>query len=225
MTIYKQETISYDYGSERNIYSFPPLKDCDDLTKFMVLLESMCGTINEIMAEKHTADGKTYIYYKKYDDLPDFFDNFDFHNMQEYNTYVFAGCNKEAKFKTHCELDTVKNILNVYKYHDGSDKSKNDDYAYYKFRNDIIVRMNMTGSGCYYLTNDNRWKLDYSYEDWVYDAAYDMVEISDPLNGKADEYERQYEENLAKRMEKYYKQFADKINIVEPDDSSLSSKT
>ena len=41
------------------------------------------------------------------------------------------------------------------------------------------------------LKENNRWKPDYSYEDWIYDVAYDMVDISDQLNRKADEYERQ----------------------------------
>ena len=56
MTIYKQETIPYDDGTERVIYSFPPLKDCDDLKKIMVLLESICGKIDEMIITNCTSD-------------------------------------------------------------------------------------------------------------------------------------------------------------------------
>ena len=151
------------------------------------------------------------VFYKRYDDLPDFLDNFNLQIIREYN-----------KFKTYNKINTVKNTFTFYKcYDDEFDEPQKDNYRYYKFRNGTIVRINMTGRGCHYLTKDNRWKLDYSYEDWIYDAAYSMVEISDPLSGKADEYERQYEEILSKRME-HYKQFGDKIIIVDPDDAPLS---
>lgn len=222
MTIYKQKTIPYDDGTERVIYSFPSLKDCNDLKKFLVLLESICGKIDEMIISNCTSDDEAF--YKRYDDLPDFLDNFNLQNIREYNTYTFTGCNKNDKFKTYNKIDTVKNTFSFYKcYDDEFDEPQKGNYRYYKFKNGTIVRINMTGRGCHYLTKDNRWKLDYSYEDWIYDAAYSMVEISDPLSGKADEYERQYEEILSKRME-HYKQFGDKIIIVDPDDAPLSSK-
>lgn len=212
MTIHKQETISYHYGAERNIYLFPPLNSCDDLKKFMISLESICGEIWDIIVKKDIGENTVRLY-GKYEFLLDFLEKFDLQNIQEFDTYEFSGRNSDSIYYTHCKIDTVKNTLDIYKSNHAS-KPEKGSYKYYRFENGIIVRLNTNGSGCHYLTDDNRWKLDYSYEDLIDDAAYKYAEISDPLNGMADEYERRYAENAAKRME-YYKQFAYEIKIAE----------
>ena len=126
MTIYKQETIPYDDGTERVIYSFPSLKDCNDLKKFMVLLESICGKIDEMIITNCTSDDETISFYKRYDDLPDFLDNFNLQNIREYNTYTFTGCDKNHKFKTHLVFTNVMtmNLMNPKKTTTGIINSK-----------------------------------------------------------------------------------------------------
>ncbi|MCM1059134.1 MAG: hypothetical protein NC452_02445 [Eubacterium sp.] len=214
MTLYKQGTISYHYGAERNTYLFTPLNNSDELKKFMISLQNFCGEIWFIIVKKYfgTNDNKVMLY-EKYDALLVFLEKFGLQDIKEFNTYEFLGIDPNCKFKMHCKIDTIKNILDIYKS-DYTAEPEEGSYTYYKFENGIIVRLNTEGSGCHFLTNDNRWKLDYSYEDWIYDAAYKYVEISDPLNGMADMYEHQYAQNVAQRM-KHYNQLAYEIKIVE----------
>ena len=212
MTLHKYKTTIYEDGTERNIYRFAPLHSCDDLKKFMISLENICGDIDDIIVKRYI-DEHTVLLYEKYEFFPDFLEKFNLEDIKEFNKYEFSGTDKDHRFDAICKIDTIDSTINIYTF-DHYENLETDNYEYYKFDNDLIVRYNLDSGRCYYLLRDEkRWVSNNSLISKIEDAAYKYIEISDPLNGMGEEVDRQRIEDAAKRME-YYKQFAYEIGIV-----------
>ena len=174
MQLYKKENKRYKDGSTRNIYQFEHLNNCEELKKFIFSLQKKFGNIYNIIVKKYCI--KEWIYYH-FDNYNDFVKNYNCEDIEEFNIYEFLSDGM------HYKIDTVANLIYIYKLN-SINQQDSDNYEYYKFNSNLIVRYNNDNANCYYLDNNNEWVYKGSLISLIEDPAYKYEIISDPLSEK-----------------------------------------
>ncbi|MCI9433722.1 MAG: hypothetical protein HFI86_00405 [Bacilli bacterium] len=178
MKLYKQSSHDYEDGSKRNIYNFESLQNCDELKKFMILIQNQYGKLFDIIVKKYQVNNEV-LFYHCYNDLNEFIKEYNRENIQEFNIYEFLSDNMNYK------IDTLHNTLDIYQENIiGADENQTENYEYYRFDSGLIVRFNLRNAHCDYLDDDNRWISNNSLLSMVDDAIYNYKTIENPLETK-----------------------------------------
>lgn len=205
MKLYEKSITKYSDGSIRNIYHLEPLKSCNELKGFLLSFQNKFGDICDIIVKRY--EKENFIsFYKRYNDLYDFLENFDLVNIKKYNIYEFL-CSD-----MHCIIDTEKDIIDIYRSEDIVEP-KSDNYEYYKFRSGLVVRYNNDNGRCCYLDENNKWVRKNSLQSMIDDAAYAYEIIGDPLENisakELDKYKK-----LEAELEERFKEFCCEIEFI-----------
>lgn len=172
MKLYEKSITKYSDGSIRNIYHLEPLKSCNELKGFLLSFQNKFGDICDIIVKRYVGRNEV-LFYKRYNELYDFLEDFDLTDIKKYNIYEFSCSNM------HCKIDSEKDIIDIYHLNYIS-KPESDNYEYYKFSSGLVVRYNNDNGKCYYLAK-NKWILRYSLQSIIDDAAYAYEVIDNPL--------------------------------------------
>lgn len=203
MKLYEKSITKYSDGSIRNIYHLEPLKSCNELKGFLLSFQNKFGDILCIIVKRY--EKENFIsFYKRYNDLYDFLENFDLVNIKKFNIYEFLCGNM------HCKIDFEKDIIDIY-HPNYISKPESDNYEYYKFSSGLIVRYNNDNGKCYYL-DKNKWILRYSLQSIIDDAAYAYEIIGDPLKNVSAVELNKYNQKKAELAE-LFKEFCCEIDV------------
>lgn len=205
MELYEKSITKYSDGSIRNIYHLEPLKNCNELKGFLLSFQNKFGDIFDIIVKRYVGNSEV-LFYKRYNDLYDFLEDFELADIKKYNIYEFLCVDM------HCKIDTEKDIIDIYRSEDVTE-SESDNYEYYKFSSGLVVRYNNDNGSCYYLGENNKWIRKNSLQSIIDDAAYAYEIIDNPLKNVSTEELNKYNQKKAELIE-HFKEFCCEIEFI-----------
>lgn len=205
MELYEKGITKYSDGSIRNIYYLEPLKNCNELKGFLLSFQNKFGDIFDIIVKRYVGNSEV-LFYKRYNDLYDFLEDFELADIKKYNIYEFLCVDM------HCKIDTENDIIDIY-HSEEIAEPESDNYEYYKFSSGLVVRYSNGNGNCCYLDKNNKWVRKNSLQSIIDDSAYTYEIIDNPLKNVPAEELNKYNKKKAELAE-LFKEFCCEIEFI-----------